>query len=91
MNRLSFNRANVLDRKSLLVHCLYMNRIDKSLPLHVESKITGRVVSFVYDDVTTRTENELNEGWDGEEWHLFFTDTEGKGIKLNVWDSPNFH
>jgi len=91
MNNLSFSRSDVVNRTNIVVHSHDLKEIDITKPLMVTSGITKKTVAFEYDDYTTRYENEMNEGWDGEEWHLFFKDTEGKGITLNVWDSPNFH
>jgi hypothetical protein len=75
----------------IVVHSTEFKAIDLKKPLLVTSSITGNVVRFQYDAEKTAYECEMNDGWDGEEYHLYFTDLYGKGITLNVWDSPNFH
>lgn len=90
MNELSFNRVNLIGTKLIVVNA-DLKAIDTSKPIILTSNITGRSVKFVYDAAITNEEYERNEGWDGEEYHMFFTDTEGRGLTLNVWDSPNFH
>lgn len=90
MNTISFTKADVINKHNIRIQT-NISLLDISQPLLVKSDITNKVVEFKYDRDISAEQTMLNEGWDGEEWHIYYTDTENKNIVLNLWDSPNFH
>jgi hypothetical protein len=91
MNQLSFGREDVRSKTLISIHVPFVERnsIDFRIPLTVTSKITNRSIVFKHDAEKTVAEYEVNEGWDGEEYHIYFADTEDRNILVDVWYSPN--
>jgi hypothetical protein len=91
MNQLAFNRSDVVNKNLICIHVPFSerNNIDFRKPLVVKSNITEKVLVFKHDAAKTVAEYERNEGWDGEENHVYFIDTEDRNIQVDVWYSPN--
>lgn len=91
IQELTFNRSNVVNRNTIRVNVPYyiFDELRNQVFLPVCSGITKKVMDFRYDPFVTEQECMEHEGWDGEESHLFFIDTENKNITLDVWFSAN--
>jgi hypothetical protein len=91
MNQLSFNRDDVENKNLIHINIPFSERnsIDFRKPLTVKSNITKMELVFKHDADKTVMMYEEHEGWDGEEFHIYFMDTDNKNITVDVWYSPN--
>ena len=91
MNSISFSRENVINKNLICINIPVSSskEIDFRIPLTVKSNITNKIVMFKFDAAKTSEEYELHEGWDGEENHVYYSDTENKNIVVDIWFSHN--
>ncbi len=81
---LFYDKNDVIKKNRILLHAPEHMKEENII---VESFVTGIKKLFLYDEIRTELLEVRCEGWDGEETHRVYNDSEGLGITLEIWKS----